>query len=158
MKTHAEGESCTHEFWVPDGSALMYVSYMKGRQQRHICRFDPQSGSDEVLMEMPACSHLMSNHDGSLLVGDGSGTPVDVQDAQGYSIQNDPWLYVFDAKRRRQARLAAHNSSWRVLDGDRQVTHPHPSFTPDDRQVLFTSDVEGKPALYLAELPEQLFD
>nr|WP_265332339.1 oligogalacturonate lyase family protein [Serratia odorifera] len=54
--------------------------------------------------------------------------------------------------------LAAHNSSWRVLDGDRQVTHPHPSFTPDDRQVLFTSDVEGKPALYLAELPEQLFD
>ncbi|HHB1427191.1 TPA: oligogalacturonate lyase family protein [Serratia odorifera] len=158
VKTHAEGESCTHEFWVPDGSALMYVSYMKGRQQRHICRFEPQSGSDEVLMEMPACSHLMSNHDGSLLVGDGSGTPVDVQDAQGYSIQNDPWLYVFDAKRRRQARLAAHNSSWRVLDGDRQVTHPHPSFTPDDRQVLFTSDVEGKPALYLAELPEQLFD
>ncbi len=26
VKTHAPGESCTHEFWVPDGSALIYVS------------------------------------------------------------------------------------------------------------------------------------
>nr|WP_024966367.1 oligogalacturonate lyase family protein [Pantoea sp. IMH] len=158
VKAHAPGESCTHEFWVPDGSALMYVSYLKGQQARHICRFDPDSGRNEVVMAMPACSHLMSNHDGSLLVGDGSGSPVDVQDAASYAIDNDPWLYVFDSQRKRTARLAAHHSSWRVLDGDRQVTHPHPSFTPDDKQVLFTSDVEGKPALYLARLPEDLFD
>ncbi len=26
VKAHAPGESCTHEFWVPDGSALIYVS------------------------------------------------------------------------------------------------------------------------------------
>lgn len=158
VKAHAPGESCTHEFWVPDGSALMYVSYMKDQQERHICRFNPDTGINEVVMTMPSCSHLMSNHDGSMLVGDGSGTPVDVQDAQGYAIQNDPWLYVFDAKQQRQARLAAHNSSWRVLNGDRQVTHPHPSFTPDNLQVLFTTDYEGTPALYLATLPPNLFD
>lgn len=158
VKTHAPGESCTHEFWVPDGSALMYVSYMKDQQERHICRFNPDTGVNEVVMTMPSCSHLMSNHDGSMLVGDGSGTPVDVQDAQGYAIQNDPWLYIFDAKQQRQARLAAHNSSWRVLNGDRQVTHPHPSFTPDNRQVLFTTDYQGTPALYLATLPQNLFD
>ena len=35
VKTHAEGESCTHEFWVPDGSALIYVSYLKGRATAH---------------------------------------------------------------------------------------------------------------------------
>lgn len=157
VKTHAPGESCTHEFWVPDGSALMYVSYLKGQQERNICRYDPQTGQDEIVMTMPACSHLMSNYDGSLLVGDGSATPVDIKDSQGYTIENDPWLYVFDAKQKRQARLAAHNSSWRVLNGDRQVTHPHPSFTPDNRQVLFTSDFEGEPALYLARLPEDLF-
>ncbi|WP_034945225.1 oligogalacturonate lyase family protein [Erwinia oleae] len=157
VKNHAPGESCTHEFWVPDGSALIYVSYLKGQQARHICRFDPDSGHNEVIMTMPACSHLMSNHDGSLLVGDGSGSPVDVQDAQGYTIDNDPWIYVFDKKGKRQARLAAHHSSWRVLDGDRQVTHPHPSFTPDNKQVLFTSDFEGQPALYLARLPDNLF-
>lgn len=41
VKTHAEGESCTHEFWVPDGSALIYVSYLKGQQGRTISRFNP---------------------------------------------------------------------------------------------------------------------
>ncbi|MCC3747777.1 oligogalacturonate lyase family protein [Rouxiella badensis] len=156
VKEHAAGESCTHEFWVPDGSALIYVSYLKGQHDRHVRRFDPQTGEDSNLMTMPACSHLMSNHHGTLLVGDGSGTPVDVKDTASHTIENDPWLYIFDAQTRKYAPLAAHNSSWRVLDGDRQVTHPHPSFSPDDSHVLYTSDVEGLPALYLAEIPANL--
>ena len=156
VKTHAPGESCTHEFWTPDGSALLYVSYLKGQAQRHIRRYDPQTQQDVKLMAMPACSHLMSNNDGTLLVGDGSGTPLDVADSASHRIENDPFLYLFDTQSRRHVALAAHNSSWRVLDGDRQVTHPHPSFTPDERQVLFTSDYEGQPALYLATISEEL--
>ncbi len=49
--------------------------------------------------------------------------------------------------------MARHDSSWGVYKGNRQVTHPHPSFTPDNRAVLYTSDVDGEPALFLAELP-----
>ncbi len=41
VKTHAEGESCTHEVWVPDGSALVYVSYLKGSSDRFIYSADP---------------------------------------------------------------------------------------------------------------------
>lgn len=156
VKEHAAGESCTHEFWVPDGSALLYVSYLKGHHARYIRRYDPETGEDSSLMTMPACSHLMSNENGTLLVGDGSGTPMDVKDTASHRIENDPWLYIFDTKTRHFAPLAAHNSSWQVLDGDRQVTHPHPSFSPDDRHVLFTSDYEGLPALYLAEIPQSL--
>ncbi|WAT01645.1 oligogalacturonate lyase family protein [Rouxiella chamberiensis] len=156
VKEHAAGESCTHEFWVPDGSALLYVSYLKGHHARYIRRYDPETGEDSSLMTMPACSHLMSNENGTLLVGDGSGTPMDVKDTASHRIENDPWLYIFDTKTRRFAPLAAHNSSWQVLDGDRQVTHPHPSFSPDDRHVLFTSDYEGLTALYLAEIPQSL--
>ena len=111
VKDHAEGESCTHEFWVPDGSALIYVSYHKARADREICRFDPVTGHNEVLMTMPACSHLMSNQNGTLLVGDGSGTPVDVQDTKGYTIDNDPMLWLFDVATRQHRPLAAHNSS-----------------------------------------------
>ncbi|ELC4521620.1 oligogalacturonate lyase, partial [Vibrio parahaemolyticus] len=37
---------------------------------------------------------------------------------------------------------------------DRQITHPHPSFTPNDDGVLFTSDFEGVPAIYIADVPE----
>lgn len=153
VREHAPGESCTHEFWVPDGSYMVYVSYLKGQQDRIIRRYNPNTGVDEAVMSMPACSHLMSNFDGSLMVGDGSGTPVDVKDTGGYTIQNDPFLYVFDVAKQDHYRLCAHNTSWRVFEGNRQITHPHPSFTPDDRQVLFTSDVDGKPALYLATLP-----
>ncbi|MBW7981887.1 oligogalacturonate lyase family protein [Enterobacillus tribolii] len=154
VKEHAPGESCTHEFWVPDGSAMIYVSYLKGEQDRYIRRFDPVSGEDALMMQMPACSHLMSNYDGTLLVGDGSGTPADVKDTGAHKIENDPWIYIFDAQSKNYAPLVMHNSSWRVLNGDRQVTHPHPSFSPDNRQVLFTSDFEGQPAMYLATLPD----
>lgn len=154
VKTHAAGESCTHEFWVPDGSALVYVSYMKGSTERFICRADPLTLENQRITVMPACSHLMSNYDGSLMVGDGANAPVDVQDDGGYDIANDPFLYLFDIKNGTQRPIARHDTSWGVLDGDRQVTHPHPSFTPDDRQVLFTSDMHGKPALYLASLSD----
>lgn len=155
VKTHAEGESCTHEFWVPNGSALVYVSYLKGEQGRTVYRFDPNTGVNEAIMAMPACSHLMSNFDGTLLVGDGSGSPVDVNDADGYSIDNDPYIYVFDVAEKRYFRAARHDTSWATVANSRQVTHPHPSFTPDDSAVLFSSDKDGKPALYIARLPEQ---
>ncbi|EKN6272368.1 oligogalacturonate lyase [Yersinia enterocolitica] len=157
VKTHAEGESCTHEFWVPDGSELVYVSYLKGSPDRFIYSADPETLENRQLTSMPACSHLMSNYDGSLMVGDGSDAPVDVQDDSGYKIENDPFLYVFNMKNGTQHRVARHDTSWKVFEGDRQVTHPHPSFTPDDKQILFTSDVHGKPALYLATLPESVW-
>lgn len=158
VREHLEGESCTHEFWIPDGSALAYVSYMKGQQERYIRKYSPDTNIDQIIMEMPACSHLMSNFDGSLFVGDGSGSPVDVSDTSGYTIQNDPWLYILRPLDNKTVRLVKHNSSWKVLDGDRQVTHPHPSFSPNDKHVLFTSDFEGKPALYLSELPKDILN
>ncbi len=35
-----------------------------------------------------------------------------------------------------------------------QWTHPHPSFSHDERSVIFTSDREGHPQVYCARLPE----
>jgi oligogalacturonide lyase len=142
-RPHASGESCTHEFWVPDGSAMLYVSFQHDdpAAPRRICRLDPVTLESRVLTTMPPCSHLMSNHDGSLVVGDGQG-----------GSGSDPHLHLFDLKAGTQRRIARHDSSWRVHKGNRQVTHPHPSFTPDDGAVLFTSDCDGEPALYLASL------
>ncbi len=156
-KEHAEGESCTHEFWVPDGSAMIYVSYLKDDTNRYIRSINPVTLEDTQLRVMPPCSHLMSNYDGTLLVGDGSDAPVDVQDDGGYKIENDPFLYVFNLQTGKEHRVAQHNTSWNVLEGDRQVTHPHPSFTPDNKRILLTSDVYGKPALYLAAVPDSVW-
>ena len=153
---HQPGESCTHEFWIPDGSALAYVSYMKGQQQRYIRKYNPDTDEDSLVMEMPACSHLMSNHNGILYVGDGSGSPVDVKDTCSYKIKNDPWIYILNSKNKKIHKLVKHNSSWRVQNGDRQVTHPHPSFSPDNKYVLYSCDAEGEPALYMAKIPEEI--
>lgn len=153
---HLSGESCTHEFWIPNGTALAYVSYMKGQQQRYIRNYNPDTHEDTLVMEMPACSHLMSNNEGTLYVGDGSGSPVDVEDTASYKIKNDPWIYILSPKTRQANKLVKHNSSWNVLDGDRQVTHPHPSFTPDNKYVLYSCDAEGLPALYLAKIPDAI--
>jgi len=134
----------------------MYVTYVKNSPVRYLCRIDGETGKDERLMAMPPCSHVMSNDSGSLAVGDGSGVPIDIADNAGYGDTSDPWLWLFDLKNKQAHKIARHGSSWQVLDGDRQVTHPHPSFTPDEKAVLFSTDKDGKPALYLAEIPEDV--
>jgi len=147
-----QNESCTHEFFVPDGSKMMFVSYRPNSHQRELCSVNADNLSFTVESEMPACSHLMSNYDGSLVVGDGSGTPVDVTDTSSHRIDNDPNLYVIDLHKNSITAIAEHKTSWAVLEGDRQVNHPHPSFTPDDQSVLFGSDRNGSPAVYLASI------
>lgn len=151
-KAHAAGESCTHEFWVPDGSAMVYVSYRHDAPERYICSLDPVTLHSRVLTQMPPCSHLMSNHDGTLIVGDGCGQVSNDSSASNAMLTGDPYLHVFDLKAGTTRRLARHDSSWGVYKGDRQVTHPHPSFTPDARQVLFSCDKAGEPGLFLVDL------
>ncbi len=148
-KPHENGESCTHEFWVPDGSAMIYVSYLHGSPERWIRSLDPVTLADRPLAAMPPCSHLMSNHTGTLIVGDGCG-----QAASGNNemLTGDPYLHLFDLKTGTTRKLARHDSSWGVYKGDRQVTHPHPSFTPDEKQVLFSCDKHGEPGLFLVDL------
>ncbi|MGR6808340.1 oligogalacturonate lyase family protein (plasmid) [Sphaerotilus natans] len=148
-KPHENGESCTHEFWVPDGSAMIYVSYLKDSPERWIRSLDPLTLADRPLTQMPPCSHLMSNHDGTLIVGDGCGHAAA---GNNEMLTGDPYLHLFDLKAGTTRRLARHDSSWGVYKGDRQVTHPHPSFTPDDRQVLFSCDKRGEPGLFLVDL------
>ena len=156
-KEHLNGESCTHEFWVPDGSAMIYVNYQKGATERWIRSLDPATLADKPLMQMPQCSHLMSNHDGTLLVGDGCGQAADAASGSANAIlKGDPCLHLFDLRdgpeKATTRPIAHHDSSWGVYKGNRQVTHPHPSFTPDNRQVLYSTDSDGEPALFLADL------
>jgi oligogalacturonide lyase len=153
VKEHAPGESCMHEFWAPDGSRLYYVSYMKGERERHIRAVDPESLRDERIMSMPPCAHLMSDPDGRRLVGDGAGQLGDVADAPGYAFEPDRFIHLFDLGSRTHRPLCEHNSSWAVRKGNTQAAHPHPSFAPDGERVLFASDFEGYPALYVAESP-----
>ncbi len=44
-------------------------------------------------------------------------------------------------------RLVWHRTSWRT-----QASHGHPSFSPDDRWVVYNSDVEKCDNAYLVEV------
>jgi oligogalacturonide lyase len=151
-KAHEEGESCTHEFWVPDGSAMVYVSYRHDSPDRWICSLDPVTLENKVLTKMPQCSHLMGNHTGTLIVGDGCGQASGDSAASNAMLTGDPYLHLFDLKTGRTRPIARHDSSWGVYKESRQVTHPHPSFTPDEKHVLYSCDAAGEPGLFLAEV------
>ncbi len=52
---------------------------------------------------------------------------------------------------------AAKHLSWMEAGTDTvygpQWTHPHPSFSPDERLAVFTSDRSGHPQVYAVPLP-----
>lgn len=160
FKEHAKGESCTHEFWVPDGSKMIYVSYFEHEEEDGVCpmryinSINPDTLENTTIMQMPNCSHLMSNYDGTLLVGDGTCSPMDVANKSCHIIDTDNDIYVFDTINRKTKSIGSHNSSWKEYKKSRQITHPHPSFTPDEKEVLYTSDCEGETAIYLMEKGE----
>ncbi len=56
------------------------------------------------------------------------------------------------------AALGSTTLSWMESAADTvygpQYTHPHPSFSPDERFAIFTSDRSGHPQVYAVQLPE----
>jgi Tol biopolymer transport system component len=56
-----------------------------------------------------------------------------------------------------QAQDRAKSLSWMEMKVDTvygpQWTHPHPSFSPDEKLVVYTSDVSGHPQVYAAAIP-----
>jgi oligogalacturonide lyase len=127
------GERVGHEYWYADGVHVGYHgSHADGRGLFGRIRYD--NGDRVEATPAGATVHLHSN-DLSLLVGDGSQV-VGLWRWNGEG---------FDGPR----VLCEHRSSFHI-----QKTHAHPRFSPDGRQVLYTSDVSGYGNLYLVQVPE----
>jgi len=132
IRPRRQGEAVGHEYWHADGEHIGYHGHAAdGHSFLGRIRFDNQEA-----MEFEFASdtgHIHSN-DLSLIVGDG-----------GRSIRLWRWNGKgYDGPR----LLCRHNSSKHI-----QQAHPHPRFSPDGKQVLFTSDVSGYCNLYLVDLP-----
>ncbi len=126
-------ESPGHEYWLADGQRVGYHGgYPDGRGFFGCIRYDNTGRLETVTDE--ATGHTHSN-DFSLVVGDGGGV-VRIWRRDGDA---------FDGPR----VLCEHRSSFNV-----QTTHAHPRFSPDGRQVVFTSDRTGYGNVYLADVPD----
>jgi len=72
-----------------------------------------------------------------------------------YALAGD-WAAAAAASERNKAL------SWMEMATDSvygpQWTHPHPSFSPDERMVAFASDRTGQTQVYVAEIPARLLE
>lgn len=124
-----------HEFWLPDGMHVGYQVQYPGKT-KGIGIADVRNG---IFKEYPADftdTHVQRSRDGRWFVGDGSA--------------KEPYINLYELQdgRLHGRHLFRHDGSFA-----QQYWHPHPSFSPDDRFVLFTSNRAGNGDVYLIRLP-----
>ena len=128
-----QGEAIGHEYWHADGVTVGYHGRMRdGRKFFGKVNYD-DTGRFEV--DFPSETGHIHSNDFSLIVGDGAGH-IRLWQWNGES---------FDGPR----ALAHHHSSMKI-----QQAHPHPRFTSDGKQVIFTSDWTGYCQIYQADVPD----
>ncbi|MDY4041446.1 MAG: oligogalacturonate lyase family protein [Collinsella sp.] len=149
----------TQEFWWPDGSRVGYYFADAGPDGASSLRtVDPDSGEEHTVAQCSPYVHCMCGCTGRFIVGDSSGSWVPMHELErddGLDLPKEApgaragdYIYLVDVARQREFRLCHHGSTWSLKYGTTQDAHPHPYLSDDGRWVFFTSDREGKPAVY----------
>lgn len=134
------GELITHEAFMPDGKHFYYLRLPRELGEKVSLRL--RRVEDFTLVkDLPVSGwlHAGPSPDSRCLVGDAKGEPGEGR------------LYRLDLASGVETPLCVHGSSYRVRGKQRstanvtQDAHPHPSFSPDGRNILFTSDKETGP-------------
>lgn len=129
-----------HEFWSADGTRVCFHGGSRVDPTQGFCGWCSPDGKDYSKAYHStsgrAYAHYNLHPDGRTMVTDGEARPgcisrVDLIDGK----------QVFEV-------LCRHDS---YTFGDDQRCHPHPSFTPDGRQVVFTSNRTGSSNIYITE-------
>jgi oligogalacturonide lyase len=147
------GDWTCHEMWQRDGKAIIYHGEYEGGVAYIGRVFPDMSGRIEI--PLPAgwkrYGHFTEGAS-NLIVTDGYYTQPDdrlVPNAPGSGL----WICLlktnWEQKHIQWIPLCRNGSSWRSQD-----EHPHPVFNHTSKSVFFTSDMEGKRAVYEAAVPE----
>jgi oligogalacturonide lyase len=146
------GEWITHESWIPGSRELAFVDWPHGIRCVHV-----DTGEERRVTSFNAW-HAICNLDGTLMVADtnfpdiglqlfnprdGIGEPITLCYSESSSI-GEHWKGPFPYEKGPIKVYAP------------QHTHPHPSFAPGGKHVVFTSDRTGHAQVYEAELPSDL--
>lgn len=159
----------TQEFWWPDGSRVGYYYAQTGPGGNPSLRnVDPDTGEEEIVASCSPYVHCMCGCQGRLIVGDSSGSiePVhrlerdDGLDIAAMADAEEPgdYIYLVDTLMQREMKLCHHGSTWSLRYGNTQDAHPHPYLSDDGRWVFFTSDRDGKPAVFRVDAGRFLWE
>ncbi len=138
------GESCVHEYFTQQGDVgFQYSLDREGGREEYNAYIRPDgTWIRQYLFPGPRPGHIQSNSDNSLVVGDRGYLGRDDKEGGKYMS-----LMTHTNGRVEVRRLAWHGSS-----GLTQASHGHPSFSPDDRWVIYNSDAEKSDNVYMADV------
>lgn len=150
----APEEFMVHEYFLRDGTLGVQRSWYEigtslhdtGPYPHNSILFLDMEGRKLAEYVLPGLrsGHVQSNSDNSLIVADSFHTGHPEQDKDGRSCMA---LNIPDGSAARVEKLCRHDSSWRT-----QLSHPHPIFSPDDRNVVFSSDAGGTNSAFMVEV------
>lgn len=142
----------THETWLPGRRELFMIDWPAGALAVHL-----DSGRVRRVAGFNAW-HASVRADGALMVADTNHPDVGLQ-------LFDPRIDSAVPVTLCLSRASSAGEHWRgpfpydrgpVRVNAPQHTHAHPSFSPDGRSIVFTSDCSGHPQVYEIELPNEL--
>jgi oligogalacturonide lyase len=145
----APGQWITHEAWIPGTREVGFVDWPRGMQAVHV-----DTGAVRPVTSFNAW-HAIASPDGRRMVADTNFPDIGIQMFDPRDGLGEPALLC----RPQASSLGDHwNGPFPYEDGPIAVyapqhTHPHPSFSPDGRHVIYTSDVSGHAQVYEATLP-----
>jgi Tol biopolymer transport system component len=129
-----------HEFWSSDGQRVCFHGGLSGDHTQGFCGWCSPDGADYTKAFHSTSgrgyAHCNLHPDGRTMVTDGEARPGCVS-----KVHLRDGSQVFEV-------LCRHDS---YTFGDDQRCHPHPSFTSDGRQVIFTSNRTGSSNVYLTD-------
>ena len=131
-----------HEFWSGDGQRVCFHGGLLGDSTQGFCGWCSPDGSNYTRAYHSTSGRAYAHYnlhpdpDGQTMVTDGEARPGCMS-----KVHLRDGIQVFEI-------LCRHDS---YTFGDDQRCHPHPSFTPDGRQVIFTSNRTGSSNVYLTD-------
>jgi hypothetical protein len=163
---HDNDEFVVHETFLGQTGDLVFTVWPK-----RLCRMDWSTRRVSTIAEFNAW-HIAPDRAGERVLCDtnhpDTGIQI-VQVADGSRIavceskssnRGSQWLTSRYAVKEDFDRARAGQGtslSWMEADNDTvygpQCTHPHPSWSRDEKQIVFTSDYTGTPQVYVTEIP-----
>lgn len=165
---HENSEFLVHETFLGSQDALIVTHWPYALR-----RISLDTLEMETISEFNAW-HIASNQDGTKVLCDTVHPDiglrlVDVETGEHEAIcypqssssgsqwKRDRYAVAEDWAAAQQAGDREKSLSWMEMKVDTvygpQWTHPHPSFSPDENLVVYTSDVSGHSQVYVAEIP-----
>jgi oligogalacturonide lyase len=145
-----EMEIAGHEWWGADGDTLFYqLHFPRGGRDSFIASYNVKTQERIWLQYDPDQSsiHDNSSPDGKLFCGDGDN--------------NSPWIFLFrPVLVRDKGTLGEHLIKGGYLESEKLVNmskhnyrlEPNPSFTPDQKYIVFRSNMFGPDYAFAVEV------